>query len=1253
MRILAAFGMDYSQLPKDLAASESLLDSWVNRINQKMASVRSPAANTSGIEQMAVSMERLATSSGRLDSVMTKMGRTLSSGVGLIAIAGGFATLERAFDRAIKKAEQFQTVTISIGASLQSAYKFVGGQSGKELSGKDSFLAAMDKAQAVNTEILKRQAKNILTYEEQVRSFQAGILPGAKRGLTQGQTLDVSERLAIVAKSAGVSGERIPQEVRLALGGGANISRSIIGRLLDIKNKDLEGKKGDDYVKFIGERTKGFGEASGVMSTSIKAQISTFTSKLDVMLAGVGQRAFGQIGPMLQQLSAFLDKGGANKLGDAMANTFSALFKILQNIVQSGALDVIAKFLNLISSFGGELVIIAALGKLAGLLGGLRGLAGSFTMGLRDMAVQAEATAVGLEKDAAAMTEVGAAAGVGGKGGVAGGFAARGPKGIGNALTGASSEAMLMSLSAEELATLGLVKTTHANGTPVLRNMKGFEGAGKFANQGRITSAAQQYVGGASAESNLGALALGAGSAETQSAMAAEEEAAMARKKANRVGAANKLMGALGRGVQGLVIGGLAGEALESQTEGSKSGVERGVGRGVSGALEAGLTVGMATGNPIAGVVAAGVGGLAKVIKGMFDDADKVAKDAQQGLDDMLNKHPILKGIKEQRDKIAEAHNLQHNDRLNLGNNNNMLQDTVAGIGKMFGFGDYTNAASTQNLLTNRTRLGLGLNKTISGAKGRIGELTDAGTAKEQQIKEEEDLDAQLKLLEAKAANEKLGAQTLPRQLRGLDIARQISGVKLDKAANEGQLALDADISKGPGDSEAKQKLQAARQKMELTVVQGMESTILKLGELGKEAFMNGSKYLQERFAKQAEAMKEASSLPVAERNKFVTKALGEWDRDYKEKTQDLADRIADERDNLKKNRIDRARLAVLGQFDDQTWGLQQQKMALEQQRAALAPRQAAFQDEEFGMQERGLYQSRRRLQEDHPFQMREAGFGAQMAGINAQQAQMNLSMFGSGAPQYQAMESAIRYKVDAQIGQEHPITPGEYEDTYKKSKELELQRLGIEAQLADDAKKRASLNVGRVEEDYVNALQQITHNLTGVGLSKQNANIERQAQGISRQEQSIGMQRAYYEHGVTASERADQGEKLDLAFGRQTRALGRDTRAYNERVGQGGPLPESAPISVSQINNGLAQSSSYVGSTPAGVKGGGVATQTLTMKIDVSGTINSKIAVGGTVNVDPKDLEKHINSILDKELPKIIATDLPPILERIRKRTP
>lgn len=1277
MKILAAFGMDYSQLPKDLAASESLLDSWVNRINQRMASVKGPSASGAALEGMAVSMQRLATSGGALESVMTRMGRTFSSGIGLVGIAAGFATLERAFDRAIKKAEQFQTVTISIGASLTSAYKFIGGQSGKELSGKDSFLAAMDKAGALNKEILKRQAKNILTYEEEVRSFQAGILPGSKKGLTQEQVLNLSEKLAVVAKSAGVSGERIPQEVRLALGGGANISRSIIGRLLGVSNKELESKKGDDLVKFYEDKTKGFSEAGGLFATSIKAQITTFTSKLDQMLAGVGQKAFANIGPMLGQLSAFLDKGGADKIGNSLAAMFTALFKILQNIVQSGALDVIAKFLDLISSFGGELVIIAVLGKLASLLGGLRGLAGNFTVGLAQMAAQAEITAVKLEANAAAMAEAGAA----GKAGVT----ARGGKATGNALTAASSEALLMGLGAEDLAVLGLRKTVHSTGQPVLRNMKGFEDAGKFANQGRITSAAQQYIGTSADEAAIGAIGAGVG------IEASAAEARLARIKAGRLGAANKMMGRLGQGAQGLMMGVLGGEAISGMTEDSKSDALRSGGRFVSGALEAGLAAGMATGNPIVGVVVGGVAGIAKMIKGMFDDAEKPALAAQAALEKKYAEHPILRLIDQEKAKIERAKEAQQRGSrgdiashalMNTGQARSessfggktgaAFNDTYLNLLHAFGAGDYASNATSPNILTAHGMAGsmMSARGTQIASEKRLKELRDALAASTKLEKEETNWDDQIKRLEAKAATEKLGEQTLPRQLHGLDIARQLGGVKLDKAAAEGGLALDSDINvmtasqlhrslagKNAGvtgddsSDEAKQKLQAARQKMELTVVAGMESAILKLGQASKEAFMNGSKYLEERFAKQGEAMKEASSLPVAERNKYVSRALGEWDRDYKEKTQDLADRIADERDNLKKNRIDRARLDVVGQFDNQTWGLQQQKMALEQQKMSLAPQQNAFQDEEFGMQERGLYQSRQRAREDQPFKRREAGFGAQMAGLNADQAQMSLSMYGQGAPQYQAMESAIRYKVDAQIGQDHPITPGQYEDNYKKSKDMELTRLGIEVQLTDDAKKRAALNVGRVEEDYVNALQQITHSLTGVGLAKQNAGIDRKMTAINQQEQGLGYQRSYFEHGLGQIERTDQAAKLDLTYNRQRRALGRDTRAYSERGG-GSVLEDQAPLTMPQLGVGLANSASGVGQAIPGGSGGGGG-QSLTMKIDVSGTISSKINVGGTVVVDPKDLEKHINKILDAELPKIIATDLPPILERIRKRTP
>jgi len=320
------------------------------------------------------SAEKAINVTGRLSQALNRMTGIFNGGLGIGIAVGSLAALVGGFTKAIEKARDFEVAQLSIGATIQSAYKIVD-KYGKELRGPDAFAIAQREAKYLNRDIIERQRKNILTYEEELQAFQAALMAGSRKGLNLKKVLDVAEAAGIVAKSTGAHGEEIGHAARLILGGGVNVSRSRIGQLLGLSNQDIKGKQGQEYYDFIMEKMKGFTapEMTKSFSESIEGITSTLESQFDVFWARVGKGFIDKVTPAMQKLGDFLDGPGGDQLSDSFTKLFTGMFEALEKIAGSPAIPLLMKLFEFLAQNADKIVIVAALTKLVQILGAVGG----------------------------------------------------------------------------------------------------------------------------------------------------------------------------------------------------------------------------------------------------------------------------------------------------------------------------------------------------------------------------------------------------------------------------------------------------------------------------------------------------------------------------------------------------------------------------------------------------------------------------------------------------------------------------------------------------------------------------------------------------------------------------------------------------------------------------------------------------------------------------------------------------------------
>lgn len=643
-------GVDNSRVPAGLSQFEAMVEARVRAIKTKLAGIQGlggefrPAGGfVSGLNRLNNQLGANVIGANRFQHSLDRMAGTLNTGLGIGTAVGGLALLERSFSRAIEKARQFQTAQLSIAGAIQSSYKIQDPQ-GQEIKGFEGFQQAQLVASKINADIIKRQAKNILTYEEELGVFQSSIASGARKGLSPEQILDVSENVGIVAKTLGLHGEQIANAARLMLGGGVNVARSTVGRALGVSNSDIAGRSGQELIDFIMARTKGFSAGQPEFEKSIEGILSTLEANLDVFFAKVGTKFFDKVSGPLDGLNDLFEGVEADKFADTLANLFGAGFSALQAIAESPAIPIITRFLEFLSKFGDELLLIGALSKLNTLLLGVAGsvtnLAQRMTSGL---VPAAHATAT-------AMEGVGAA-------GAAAGAASRGPLLLGGTnLPGKQGLwDKLVHGTRKEVAPMGRFESE-------FRSKRIVDGVGPFADsvglppvlpvggrKNRFSPEALDYNRRAGAyQSRLKAAQ--AIDAEELSFAIANDQAAARNKSADgsKIAKAaktgfSKFMAGVGKAAMPVILSGFTADWLTSGMQQSESSIQRGLGGALQAAVPVG--VGLASLGALGGPLGLALTGTAAIAGGMVTNvkaAGEQAKTAELVLDKQRRENPEI-----------------------------------------------------------------------------------------------------------------------------------------------------------------------------------------------------------------------------------------------------------------------------------------------------------------------------------------------------------------------------------------------------------------------------------------------------------------------------------------------------------------------------------------------------------------------------------------------------------------------------------
>lgn len=728
--ILYQPAIDNSQLAAGLSQMEAMVDAKVKSIQAKMASSGGGKGIVSSFAGASPQLQALESQINRVDKSTQGFGRSLdrvagvlNGGLGIGIAVGGLALLEKSFDKAITKAKQFEVAQLAIAASIASAYKLQG--PGGNIEGGAAFSKAMGDAQKLNKTIIDRQAKNILTYQEQLGAFQSSLNAGARKGLSPTQTLDVSEQLAIVAKTLGLRGEEIANASRIALGGATNVSRSTIGRALGISNEDIQKRQGVDLQKFLLDKTKGFQAAGPSFAKSIEGVLSTLEAKIDVFASKVGEKFMKKATPIIETFGAAFESGDADKIANTLADLFGAALKAIETLAHSPAIPLIIKFLEFLSNFGDKLLIVGALSKMASVLGGVASGFNNFIGTLKGVASEAANAAGSIDSLAAAETRaMTAARGTGGGAGIGSrGRAASEPEaGLGGRNLARAENAALYEQALGSVGTFDMQRP----GTGGKTNLKGYASkyaAAKAAHneaiggrvrdikgkqlrqqvRGRLDESFENFTGmqgfQANTENIEGGIARGE-LAESQNSEAAARKARFGKSALIGLDNAQRFAG-------GAALGFFGSELVKNQTDQSGNANVRGFGGALQGTATVGGGLAAAGGlfNPIGIAVTALVGtleGLHSALDTFQSEMDK----ANSSLEEFDKANPLaakVRTLTEQRNGLGKSVRTQ--------NTSSVWDNFLTGVGQTgynlatggSDLNDYQGDTYTKNILGDRT----------------------------------------------------------------------------------------------------------------------------------------------------------------------------------------------------------------------------------------------------------------------------------------------------------------------------------------------------------------------------------------------------------------------------------------------------------------------------------------------------------------------------------------------------------------------
>ena len=1119
---------DSSRVRSGLALDQRMIEAHIKKVQGITGSVA--LGNTLGfataglgqLDRFNTRLERTVGLGGRLNQSLDRMSNTFTTGLGIGATLGGLMLLERAFSRSIEKARQFQTAHLAIAATLQSSYKVVGAN-GQEIGGYQGFQVAKAYGEKFNQEIIRRQARNILVYQEQLGAFQSSVAAGARKGLTPEQVLDLSEQGAVVAKTLGLRGEQIANASRLLMGGGVNVGRSTIGRALGISNQDIARRSGDEFSEYLQSKMKGFKAAEPDFAKSIEGILSTLEAKFDVFFAKVGTKFMAKVSPAIEEFSQAFEGPKAEEFADTLADLFKQIFDSLKMIIDSGALGLIARFLEFLSKWGKDLVIGMVIAKLVVSIGTLgMGLANTVKW-LREVSAEAVRTALALNTTGQAAQSAGAATSGAGAAGVAG-VAARGARAAGAAgmppLTAAMQAAAVQNLQ----MTMGMGgRYWQTPGTGGVSNLK------QYAAKYNAALAAEQQ---AMQASHAGMSASGAyiGPGYTPPVVPS------AREMMNKIRADSGLfskqglqyakgttIGALPRIGMGVMGGALAGQFIQSQTNQMESPVAQSAGNAMATALPlaAGAAMIPGVGLPVAGAILAVVTALK-----MFNDVlVNTRKKIEEATDAEKEQYKRIKGktavpfsedaesaaaiapfddaIKTAEKDLADMKKRQQNKIMEKATGNKFSR--FFGIGtKEIKFGDVFNDSmlpqlggdveKAQQNLSQLEKLKKARLETISQEnmaedlkarkwvfpgeesisvgkdKSNLFPTLGFGTAyrRDADARYEESLVDTLASAQKELADSGMSAEDIPAALMKIRD-------RFDKDYNLPLKKLQARLEGlGLGD-----KSENAAQMAELAY----QITEKKIDDLVE---VYGGLIDAAGLKSQARAERDVSTMLAGdtERQRAM---FGDtpYDRRMTEGRLELygrqigrANTMNDALGNRYSAQLGGIYADVASQAGKGTFSSIAEARMYQQAKLQAFQPQMQLDYLGAGRQYNELTRQRDDLRREHPWAQEERKFGIQAAGFNLEKAQLAQSMYaGNTGPQFQDAASAIRWKVDAEAAMKKGFDPEQYEKDYSRIKEIEQAEMESAIRLAEINKQRveAGDNLLRAENDYQTTLKELT----------------------------------------------------------------------------------------------------------------------------------------------------------------------------------
>jgi len=231
-----------------------------------------------------------------------------------IGIAGGLALAVR---ESIRLAGEFEKMKLGLTSILGSYGEVVDAQ-GRVLKGAERFNTLLRMSASLMSEIRKEADRTILDTRELMEYVQTGLGFGLAKGLTQQQVVQLISNIAVAGRTMGLpQGYPIISEIR-ALLSGQNLRASQIAQAIGISASQLQQLSGNELFRYLTERLKGFVDTSDAFARSFEAQWSTFISKVQEVLATVGEAIVPVLADFARDAARAIDEwkrsGGPERL---------------------------------------------------------------------------------------------------------------------------------------------------------------------------------------------------------------------------------------------------------------------------------------------------------------------------------------------------------------------------------------------------------------------------------------------------------------------------------------------------------------------------------------------------------------------------------------------------------------------------------------------------------------------------------------------------------------------------------------------------------------------------------------------------------------------------------------------------------------------------------------------------------------------------------------------------------------------------